>query len=54
MKFPGDMTWLKGKVARKFVWDNDHLVELEVWGEKQDGVIQTKATAIVKLIWKAE
>jgi hypothetical protein len=50
MNFLGDMTWVKGKVARKFVWDNEHLVKVEVWGENQDGVVHTKATAVVKLI----
>jgi len=54
MNFFGDMTWVKGKVSRKFVRDGEHLVELEVWGENQDGVIHTKQTAIVKLVAKAE
>lgn len=54
MNFLGDMTWVKGKVARKYVQNNEHLVDLDVWGENQDGVVHTKSTAIVKLISKAE
>jgi acyl dehydratase len=54
MNFLGDMTWVKGKVARKYVQDDDHLVDLDVWGENQDRVVHTKATVTVKLITKAE
>jgi len=54
MNFLGDMTWVKGKVARKFVENGEHLVDLEVWGENQDGVVHTKAHVIVKLVSKAE
>jgi len=55
MVFFGDMTYVKGKVTRKFIDENgEHLVELSVWGENQDGVIHTKSTVIVKLVAKAE
>ena len=54
MNFFGDMTWVKGKVARKFVEDGEHLVDVAVRGENQDGVVHTKANFIVKLIAKAE
>ncbi|HOR00723.1 MAG TPA: MaoC family dehydratase N-terminal domain-containing protein [Anaerolineae bacterium] len=54
MNFLGDMTWVKGKVARKFVENGEHLVELEVWGENQDGVVHTKANFIVRLVSRAE
>ena len=54
MNFLGDMTWVKGKVGRKFVEDGEHLVELNVWGENQDGVLHTKSDFIVKLVSKAE
>jgi hypothetical protein len=30
MNFRGDMIWVKGKVARKYVKDNEHLVDLDV------------------------
>ena len=55
MGFFGDMTFVKGKVKRKFIDENgEHLVEVEVWGENQDGVLHTKADFIVKLVAKAE
>jgi acyl dehydratase len=54
MNFLGDATWVKGRVARKYVEDGEHLVELQVWGENQDGVVHTKAGVTVKLISKAE
>ncbi|HEX3962961.1 MAG TPA: MaoC family dehydratase N-terminal domain-containing protein [Trebonia sp.] len=54
MNFLGDATWVKGRVARKFVAEGEHLVELQVWGENQDGVVHTKADVLVKLVSKAE
>ena len=54
MNFLGDATWVKGRVARKYVDDGEHLVDLQVWGENQDGVVHTKATVTVKLVSKAE
>lgn len=54
MVFFGDMTFVKGKVGRKFVENGEHLVELNVWGENQDGVTHTKADFIIKLVSKAE
>lgn len=54
MNFLGDATWVKGNVARKFVDDQgDRLVELQVWGENQDGVVHTKASVLVRLVAKA-
>ena len=46
----GDMNWLKGKVVRKYIKDNEPLVDLEIWSENQDGVLITKAEATVRLI----
>ncbi|MGM9522601.1 MAG: MaoC family dehydratase N-terminal domain-containing protein [Oscillospiraceae bacterium] len=55
MVFYGDITYVKGKVTKKYVTDDgNHLVELEVWGENQDHVTHTKATVVVKLVAKAE
>lgn len=54
MVFFGDMTFVKGKVGRKFVEGSEHLVELNVWGENQDGVIHTKSDFIIKLISRAD
>ena len=55
MVFFGDITYVKGKVGKKFVDEKgDHLVEVNVWGENQDGVTHTKGDFIVKLPAKAE
>ena len=54
MNFLGDMTWVKGNVAKKYVQEGEHLIDLDVWGENQDGVVHTKSTVTVKLISKAE
>jgi acyl dehydratase len=53
MVFFGDMTYIKGKVTRKYIENDEHLVEVGVWGENQDGVVHTKADFIVKLVSKA-
>ena len=54
MVFFGDMTYVKGKVGKKFIENGEHLVELNVWGENQDGVTHTKSDFIIKLVSKAE
>ena len=54
MVFFGDMTFVKGKVGRKFVENGEHLVELNVWGENQDGVLHTKSDFVIKLVSRAE
>lgn len=54
MLFFGDMTFIKGKVGRKYVENGEHLVELNVWGETQDGVVHTRSDFTIKLVTKAE
>ena len=55
MVFFGDMTYVKGEVSKKYVDENnDHVVEVHVWGENQDGVLHTKSDFIVKLPSRAE
>jgi acyl dehydratase len=49
----GDMTWVKGKVVKKYVENNEHLVDLHVWGENQEGVIHTTSEVTVKLVSKS-
>ena len=46
----GDMNWMRGKVTRKYIKDSEHLVDLDVWGENQDGIKYTIGTATVRLI----
>lgn len=50
----GDMTWVKGKVARKYVENKEHLVDLDVWGENQDGITHITSKYTVKLVSKEE
>jgi len=53
MSFYGDMTYIKGKVAKKFVEDGNYLVTLDVWAENQDGVVGSKGEFTIKLVAKA-
>jgi acyl dehydratase len=50
IKFFGDMNYIKGKVTKKYVENGEHLVDLEVWGENQDAVVNTTGKATVKLV----
>ena len=55
MVFFGDMTYVKGKVAKKYIdEDGDHVVLVNVWGENQDGVLHTKTDYVVKLVSREE
>ena len=45
----GDTTWCKGKVLRKYVEDNENLVECEVWCENQRKERTAVGTATVRL-----
>lgn len=45
----GDINWLKGQVTKKYVADGEHLIDLKIWSENQEGYINTKGTATVRL-----
>lgn len=45
----GNTTWCKGRVVDKVYEDGDHCVNLELWGETQDGEVNTKGLAKVVL-----
>jgi len=46
----GDTTWIKGRVSGKYVDEpGQHLVEIECWGENQDGRITMPGRAAVVL-----
>ena len=45
----GDTTWLKGRVVSKEVRGEDHLVEVECWGENQLGVVTMPGRATIAL-----
>jgi acyl dehydratase len=48
--FLGEMSTIKGKVIKKHVENNEHLVDLEVWGETETGIKHTVGTASVRLL----
>ncbi|MEV6925190.1 MaoC family dehydratase N-terminal domain-containing protein [Dactylosporangium sp. NPDC051485] len=45
----GDTTWCKGRVSGKRHVDGQALVDLEIWGENQNGVVTTPGSATVML-----
>ena len=45
----GHLAWLKGKVARKYVENDEALVDLEIWAENQDGLVLMPGSATVRL-----
>ncbi|MDO8674237.1 MAG: MaoC family dehydratase N-terminal domain-containing protein [Dehalococcoidia bacterium] len=45
----GDTHWMKGKVARKYIENGEHLVDIECWGENQRGEITLPGFAVVRL-----
>lgn len=47
--FFGDTIWIKGKVARKYIEGQEHLVDLEVNAENQKGIIIESGKAVVSL-----
>ena len=49
MDVPGDTLTCKGKVVRKYVEGDEHLVECEIWLENSQGQQTTPGTAVVAL-----
>ena len=49
MDVPGDTLACKGKVTKKYVEGDDHLVECEIWLENSKGEKTTPGTAVVVL-----
>ncbi len=49
----GDMMYVKGKVVKKHVENGEHVVDLQLWAETQDGILITKGTATVRLVPKS-
>jgi acyl dehydratase len=52
--FLGETVKVKGKVKRKYVENNEHLVDLDTWSELPDGKKCTVGEATVRLISKAD
>jgi len=49
MDFPEQDLACKGKVTKKYVHDNEHLVELDIWTENSKGEKTIIGTAVVSL-----
>ena len=49
MDVPGDTLTCRGKVTRKYVEGDEHLVELEIWLENGQGQKTTPGSAVVVL-----
>jgi len=45
----GDTHWMKGKVVKKYVENEEHLVDIECWGENQRGETTLPGSATVRL-----
>ena len=52
--FLGETVTTKGKVKRKYVENNEHLVDLDVWNELPDGKKATVVEATIKLRARAD
>lgn len=46
---PGETWWCKGKVIKKYLLDDEHLVDCEIWVENGRGEITTSGKASVIL-----
>ncbi|MBI2908286.1 MAG: MaoC family dehydratase N-terminal domain-containing protein [Chloroflexi bacterium] len=46
----GDTTWCRGRIARKYVDNSEHLVDIECWGENQRREITMPGRATVALL----
>ena len=49
-RFFGDMASIKGKVIKKYVEQDEHLVDLEVSIEVRDGLVVATGVVTVKLV----
>jgi hypothetical protein len=48
----GETWWCKGKVIRKYIEDDEHLADCDVWIENGKGEITTPGKATVVLPWR--
>jgi acyl dehydratase len=54
MNIPGDTMTFQGKVSKKFVEDDEHLVECELWAENEREGVTTPSYALVSLPTRSE
>ena len=52
--FEGDLITVKGHVVRKYIENGEHMVDIEMWTENQDGVILVPSKATVRLLCRQE
>ena len=45
----GDTQWCKGKVTKKYIHNDEHIVECDIWAENQRGEITAPGSATVIL-----
>ncbi len=48
----GDTNWITGRVTKKYIEDGEHLVDLDLKTENQEGILIVRATATVRLMSK--
>jgi len=48
--FEGDLITVKGHVVRKYIENGEHLVDIEMWTENQNGVVLVPSKATVRLL----
>lgn len=49
MHFPNEDIICKGKIVKKYIQDNDYLVECEIWAENPKGEKTTLGMAVISL-----
>jgi acyl dehydratase len=53
--FPvGDCNWITGKIVKKYIQEDEHLVDLELESKTQRGIMHMPATATVSLLNRAQ
>ncbi len=52
--FEGDLITVKGHVTRKYIDNGEHLVDIEMWTENQNGVVLVPSKATVKLLFRGK
>ena len=50
VNYLGNMNWVKGKIVRKYEENGEHLVDLDLFAECEDGRIHTKGMGTVRLL----
>ena len=50
--FEGDVVTIKGNVVRKYIENGEHLVDIDMWSENQNGVVLVPSHATVRLLTK--